>query len=1091
MRHLFIITFLLRVLLLSPDNLSAQSNESTEKFTTETFSGLKFRSIGPALMSGRIADIAIHPQNENIWYIAVGSGGIWKTINSGTTWIPVFDNQGAYSIGCVTIDACNPNVIWAGTGENVGGRHVGYGDGVYRSNDGGITWQNMGLQTSEHISKILVHPENSNIIWVAAQGPLWVKGGERGIFKSIDGGKTWKQTLGDDSWTGATDLAIDPRNPDLLYAATWQRQRTAASFMGGGPGSGIYRSTDSGETWEKLTSGLPSGNLGKIGIAVSPQNPDVIYATIELERRSGGVFRSDNRGSSWTKQSDVVAKGTGPHYYQEIYASPHQFDKVYLMDVRLRISEDGGKTFSRMHHRHTHVDNHAIAFRKSDPNYALLGNDGGLYETFDNMENWKHIANLPVTQFYKIAVDDDLPFYNIYGGTQDNNTQAGPSRTDNVHGISNSDWFITLFADGYQPATEPGNPNIVYSQWQQGNLVRYDKATGEIVYIQPQPEANEDSERFNWDAPVLVSPHQPSRLFFASQRVWRSDNRGDSWTAISDDLTRNQERMTMPLMDKTWSWDAQWDFVAMSDYNTITSLSESPLQEGLLYAGTDDGIIQVTEDGGKGWRKIETGNFPGAPDNAFVNDIKADLFDVNTVYVVLDNHKNGDFNPYVFKSNNRGQSWTSITGNLPGRTLTWRIVQDYVKPDLLFLGTEFGIWFTINGGNEWIQLKGGLPAIAFRDLTIQRRENDLVAASFGRGIYILDDFSALREINEQLTEQEAVLFTPRQSWWYFERQRLGSGKKASQGEAWFVADNPPFGTTFTYYLRDNFETKKQIRQKTEVQLTAENKEIPFPGWEALDEEILEEAPKVWVFITDKTGNFICRIEAPSTKGINRVTWDLTIPSSTAIQNSRPNWQPKGPMVAPGTYSAALFKQSEGEFEPLSNPVNFDIVPLREGTLPGSSPEHTVAFWMELQEVQRTASAATVALQNTLEKVDLLRLALANTQTTPADLEKRLFNIKNELLALDLTMNGSKSKNEIGERLSPTVQSRLNFALSGTSRSTYGPTPAHHRSLEIAREQLSGIREQLDKIRLESIPALEKALQDAKSPWIEGQPIPTD
>ena len=798
------------------------------KLSAKTLEGLKLRNIGPAFMSGRIADVAIDPTRPSTWYVAVGSGGVWKTLNAGTTWTPLFDGEGSYSIGCLTLDPQNPNVVWVGTGENVGGRHVGFGDGVYRSRDGGASWQNLGLKESQHISKIVVHPKNPDVVWVAAQGPLWSRGGERGLYKTTDGGKSWAKVLGAGEWTGVTDVVLDPRDPDLLYAATWQRQRTVAAYVGGGPESGLHRSTDGGRTWEKLTKGLPEGSMGKIGIVLSPQDPDVVYAAIELDRRQGAVYRSTNRGASWEKRSDTVSGGTGPHYYQELYASPHAEGRIYLADVRLQVSDDGGKTFRRVEEKDKHSDNHALSFRRDAPDYLLAGTDGGLYESFDLAKTWRFVSNLPVTQFYKIAVDDAEPFYTVYGGTQDNSTQGGPVRTDSVNGITNGDWFVTLFADGYQPATEPGNPRIMYSHWQNGNLVRVDRITGERVYIQPQGEPGDAPERFNWDAPILVSPHSPSRIYHASQRVWRSEDRGDNWRAISPDLTRNQDRMKLPLMGRQWSWDAAWDLLAMSTFGTITSLAESPKQEGLLYAGTDDGILQVSEDSGKTWRRIELGTLPGVPASAFVNDVKADLFDANTVYVALDDHKTGDFRPHLLKSTDRGRTWISIAGDLPARHLVWRLVQDHVKRGLLFAGTEFGVFFTVDGGSRWVKLGGDVPTIAFRDLAIQRRENDLVCGSFGRGIFVLDDYSALRELSEQALSKPAALFPVRKGWWYVERDPFGETGKASQGAAFFTAPNPPFGAVFTYHLAEGLKSREKKRQEQEKPLVKEGKDTPFP-----------------------------------------------------------------------------------------------------------------------------------------------------------------------------------------------------------------------------------------------------------------------
>ncbi|NRB48934.1 MAG: glycosyl hydrolase [Saprospiraceae bacterium] len=1076
-----LLPFLCMVLMLS----GLQAQEKGDSLLKEgIFSGMKLRNIGPAFASGRIADLAIHPDDDNVWYVAVGSGGVWKTTNAGVTWKSIFDRQYSYSIGCLTIDPNNPHTIWVGTGENVGGRHVGFGDGIYKSMDGGKTWKNMGLKKSEHISKIIIHPENPDVIWVAAQGPLWSKGDERGLYKSTDGGKNWKKVLGDEEWTGVTDIIMDPRNPDQLYAATWQRHRTVASYMGGGPKSGLHRSTDGGETWQRLKTGLPRGNMGKIGLAISPQNPDVLYAAIELNRKQGAIYRSADRGSSWEKRSNAVSGATGPHYYQELYASPHAFDRLYLMDVRIQVSDDGGKNFRRLSEQKKHSDNHAIAFRADDPDYLLIGTDAGIYESFDLAKNWRFIANLPLTQYYKVAVDDAEPFYNIFGGTQDNGSHGGPSRTDLSEGISNREWYKTLGADGHQSATEPGNPNITYAETQQGGLHRIDRITGEQVYIQPQARAGEGFERFNWDAPIVVSPHKPSRLYFASYRVWRSEDRGDSWTPISGDLTRNEERISLPIMGKVQSWDSPWDVNAMSNYNTITSLSESPLQAGLLYAGTDDGIIQVTEDGGQNWKKIEAGSLPGVPATAFVNDIKADLHDVNTVYVALDNHKYGDFKPYLLKSTNKGKSWKSISSNLKDKNMVWRMVQDHVKPELLFAATEKGIFFSIDAGGKWIKLSSNAN-IAFRDLAIQKRENDLVGASFGRGFFVLDDYSPLREISMPQLKEEATLFATRKAWWYRPRSVVGT-----QGASFYTAPNPDFGAVFTYYLSEGYTTKKAERMKAERKLAKGDKDVPFPGWDALQDEMQQSAPKIWLTVKDASGAVVNRIKGPARKGIHRVAWDLRYSSQGGVRlNSRGGgFGGGGFMASPGTYTVSLAKEIDGVITPLSEPKSFEVVPLRKGALPGASPAELTAFRGEMEKLQGALSATSYLLDNSMKKVNAMQLALERSRTESASLTQQLHDLKGQLYDMQELMNGNAAKNEIGERNAPTIRSRMFVGFRGMS-TTYGPTPTHKESVKIAMSELDKMNADLEEISGVKIPALEEELAKTGAPWIEGQALP--
>jgi len=1081
------ILFLLAPLSARPAKKAVPDAAPPSRMTSETFAGLELRGIGPALMSGRIADVAIDPRDRSTWYVAVGSGGVWKTVNAGTTWTPLFDAQASYSIGCVTLDPSRPDTVWVGTGENVGGRHVGYGDGVYRSLDGGKTWENMGLSRSEHIGNIVVHPENSDVVYVAAQGPLWSKGGDRGLFKTEDGGKTWTKLLGDDEYTGVNEVRMDPRDPDVLYAATHQRFRNVAALMNGGPGSGIHKSTDGGKTWRRLTAGLPEEPMGKIGLAISPQEPDVVYAAIELAQRTGGFYRSTDGGESWEKRSDRVAGGTGPHYYQEIFASPHAFDRVYHTDVWLQVTDDGGTTFRPVGEKNKHSDNHAMAFVADDPDYLLVGCDGGLYETFDLGKTWKFHANLPVTQFYKVAVDYDTPFYNVYGGTQDNNTQGGPSRTAAVNGIRNADWFVTLFGDGHQPAVDPTDPDIVYSEWQQGNLVRYDRRTGEMVYIQPQPGADEPLERFNWDAPILISPHDPARLYFASQRVWRSDDRGDSWTPVSGDLSRGRDRLTLPLMGRVWSWDSHWDLFAMSEYGTVTSLAESPVVQGLLYAGTDDGLVQVSEDGGATWRRID--RLPGVADGFFVNDIKADLHDADTVYVVVDRHKDGDFSPYVLKSADRGRTWTSVRGDLPDRHLVWRIVQDHVDPRLLFAGTEFGVFFTIDGGTRWIELTGGVPTIPFRDLAIQRRENDLVGATFGRGFFVFDDYTPLRGLSADALEREAVLFPVRDAPWYVERRPLGGADKASQGDAYFTAPNPPFGAVFTYYLRDGLRTRKEARREAEKPIAAEGGDTPTPGWDALRAEAEEVDPAIVLTVRDADGNVVRRIEGPAKPGFHRVAWDLRYASQVpwTPRKSEDDWLPPfAAMAAPGRYTVSMATRVDGVWTDLGASESFDVVPWRDPALPGATPADAVAFQKRLAELDREVQGAGKSIDETAARLKAIRETLIRSATAGTDLDERVRALERRVSDLRLALSGDPRRDVVNAGGPVPITRRVQVAMMGTRYSLSGPTPTHVRSLDIAAERFAAVDRDLRRLVDVDLPALERDLDAAGVPWTPGR-----
>lgn len=1057
-------------------------NDDKPIFSSSTFKAMELRNIGPAYMSGRIADIAIDQNNPSTWYTAVGSGGVWKTTNAGNTWTPIFDKQAVYSIGDVTIAPSNSNIIWVGTGENNGGRHISFGDGVYKSVDGGQTWNNVGLEKSEHISDIIIHPTNPDIVWVSAQGPLWSGGGERGLYKTTDGGDTWKQVLTPaDKWTGVTSLLIDPRNPDKLYAATWARQRSIAVYVGTNEGAGIHTSDDGGETWTELKTGLPEGNMGKIGMAISPMNPDVLYATIETDNRKGGFYRSADQGASWTKVSDEIGAGTGPHYYQEIFADQHQFDRVYIASNYSKVSDDGGKTWTPINTKRKHVDDHAMAFHPTDPDFVLMGSDGGIYMSHDRMANWRFMANLPLTQFYKVAPDDSKPFYMIYAGAQDNSTQGGPSRTMREEGIKNKDWFLTLGGDGHQPAVEPGNPDIMYSQWQQGNLTRVDMTTKEGVYVKPQPLPGDPAERYNWDAPINVSSHDPARIYFASQRVWRSDNRGDSWTAVSGDLTQDRNRMHMPMMGRTWSVEAGWDLYAMTEFHTIANFSESPVDENILWAGTDDGIIQVTTNGGESWKKIELDDIKGIPATAYVNDIRADLYDPNTVYVALDNHKYGDYKPYLIKSTNLGKKWTSLADDLPAKHLVWRIVQDHVNKDLMFIGTEFGVFFTVNGGIKWVELDGGMPTISTRDVKIQRRENDLVAGTFGRGIYILDDYAPLRALTEKSMQQDALLFAPSRPVKWF---KLDTRHSDSDGDDRFVAENPAHGATLTYFLKDSLLTAKGKRQEAEKKLLEDDKYPKYPSWEAIEAELQEPEPAVYVEIRDNAGDVINRVSGSTKKGLHRITWDMKYSNTTPL--TKKDSKNNGLMALPGTYSATLFKREGATVTQLAEPVQFTLESIYEGALEGASAEEITTYGNALTKAQKRAMSSTTVLKQVKDTMALLRVAIDRTPSNVTQFEAQFASIQSEINDINKAFTGLESRNRKGIKPA-NIMSRLRYARSALN-SSYGPTQQHKDQLGYAEDELSQVIARIKTLHETTLPALQQAVVNEGGPWTAGIPV---
>ncbi|HEX7881050.1 MAG TPA: glycosyl hydrolase [Candidatus Eisenbacteria bacterium] len=1073
------------------DDKPKDDGKPAARLTSSVLSGFKFRSIGPATYSGRVIDIAIHPSDLNTWYVAVACGHLWKTTNHGISWTPMLDDQGSYSFGCVTIDPNDPLTVWVGSGENNSQRSVGYGDGVYLSKDGGTSWNNVGLKNSEHIGMIAVDPRNSKTVYVAAMGPLWNSGGDRGIYKTVDGGTTWERVLDIDENTGFNEVHLDPTNPDVIYATAYQRGRRVWTLVNGGPGSGLHKSTDGGKTWTKLTNGLPKEEMGRLGMAISPKNPRHLTVLVEAANSGGGTFRSDDGGLNWSKAGPYTSGGA--QYYQELVPDPSDDDRLYSMDTFLQVTNDGGKSWERAGEKFKHVDNHAVWIDPGDSDHLLVGCDGGLYETYDRCQSFSFFGNLPITQFYKIAVDNDLPFYNIYGGTQDNYSFGGPSRTTNNHGIVNADWYVTQGGDGFQTQVDPTDPNIVYSQAQHGELTRYDRKSGEGIDVQPQADPGQDTPRWNWDSPLLISPHLHTRLYFAANRLYRSDDRGDNWRPISGDLTRQLDRDTLPLMGRTWSIDAVARHGSTSQYGNIVALAESPKKEGLLYVGTDDGLIQVSDNGGESWRKIEqVGN---VPELTYVSRLTASSHDEGRVYAAFNNMKMGDFKPYLFRSDDRGGSWHSIAGDLPVRGGVWAIVEDPVRPDLLFVGTEFGLYVTFDGGTKWLPMKAGLPVVAVRDIAIQARENDLVLGTFGRSFYVLDDYAPLRALGEKELEAEGATFAVRPALMYFPSSPLGLKDKAFQGEAFYAAPNPPFGAVLTWYLRDERKTRKKLRQESEKALAKEMKPIPRPTWEELTAEGREEDPYVEITIKDAEGQVVRRLKGGAGSGIQRVAWDLRYPAPDPVDLSPPDNSspfgspPAGPVVLPGTYRASFSVVAYGLTTPIGNEQPIEVKALNSGTLAATNPADVAEFRTKTARLQRALLGATSALGEAQRRVDHLKKALVDAPAADPAWAADVRTLDQAFKDLKVRFSGDPVKSAKNFPQPVSLTSRVNRIVEGHWASTSMVTGTLRKNYDIAAADFETALADLHKLIDVELAGLEEKAEKAGAPWTPGR-VPT-
>lgn len=1062
-------------------SIPATAQTKNDSLKNIALPALSFRSVGPAFTGGRVVDIAVNPNNKSEYFVASGHGSLWKTSNNGTSFLPVFDNQGAYAMGAVKIDPLNTNIIWVGTGENNNQNNVIYGDGVYRSEDGGKSWKNMGLKSSEQIGGIAIDYTNSNVVYVAAYGSLRNSGGERGIYKTNDGGRTWRRSLYISEYTGCFEVHLDPRYSNIVYAVAHQRMRKLYTGVGGGSESGIYRSLDSGATWQKMVKGLPAENVGRIGMSISPVNPDIIYALVQAKEGSG-LYRSSDRGSSWSKQSSYIS--AYPFYMQKIYCDTKEAGKIYSMDLLIQVSTDEGKTWKPLGEKFKHVDNHALWIDAADNKHLINGNDGGVYETWDGGQSWNFKNNIPIAEVYKITTDNALPFYNVYAGTQDNSSFTGPSRTINRQGISNCDWYFTQGGDGFETQVDWKDDNIVYAQSQNGYLVRFDKKSGEKLFIQPSSK-DDSAYRFDWDAALLISKFDNKRLYFGGNKLFRTDDRGNSWKTISGDLTKGVPKKMQKLMNRSWSID---EMSTKSSMGQITAIAESPLDENLLYAGSGDGWIHVTNDGGKTWIRSST---PGLPEYARVHNMIASNHNKMVAYAACQNFVDGDYKPYLLKTSDGGKNWQFLNNNLPAKGSTYSIAEDYADADLLFAGTQFGVYTSNNGGREWIPLTNGLPPSAVMDMEIQKRENDLVIGTFGRGIYILDDYSVLRNLKKDTLNKEAILFPVKDAKMFIEASPLGYKGKGFQGENYFTTPNPEPGAVFTYFIRSTPKTLKQKRIDAEKMLQKKGEDIDYPSFETIRKEQDEPESYLLFTVTDEQGNTIRKIKTNATAGVNKIVWNFRYApfSEISVTNNDDGlpWDEPGLgyMVVPGTYKVSLSKFEGGKFTLLSAPQTFNCVALNNTSLPVTDRASVNIFNKKVAELTRAMNGADAFKNSLTAKIPYLKKAVMESANVPVDTYKQILSIQNKLMAVTRKLNGDALRTQYEGAAPPSLKGRVNNIAQSLWRTTAAPTETFKQNYDVAASQFADVLASLQQID-DEIKQLEQTLEKYGAPYTPGR-----
>jgi len=983
-------TFLLAVI------FALASGTSQAAVDPELLQGMAARAIGPAAVSGRISAIDAVGSDPNHIVIGAATGGVWISKNGGLTWTPVFDDQPVASIGAVAINQANPDIIWVGTGEGNTRNSTSIGGGVFKSIDGGKTWALMGLAASERINRIALHPTNPDIAYVAALGTLWSENEERGVFKTMDGGKSWNKILYADTRTGATDVKIDPFNPEKIYASLWQHRRWPWFFKSGGPGSGMYISWDGGSNWKRKTEddGLPVGELGRITFAPSPAQRGRVYALVEADKSA--MLRSDDGGESWVRTNEDPNIAVRPFYYTEVAADPDNADRVYNIASILSVSIDGGKTFEVnpviaccAPSNTIHIDNHAFWINPNDSRHLIIGNDGGIAISSDRGETWRFVRNLPLSQFYHIAVDDEQP-YHVYGGLQDNGSWRGPAEVWDNAGIRNLHWQEVGFGDGFDTLPDPENARRGYVMSQGGHLYTWNLDTGEQAMIRPAPPEPGVELRFNWNAGIAQDPFDAATIYFGSQFVHKSTDRGATWTLISGDLTSNNPEW------QTYkeSGGLTYDVTAAENFTSIVSIAPSPLEAGTIWVGTDDGRVHVTRDGGQNWTRIDTGA-KGVPSGTWVPMITASPHDAGTAFIVFDNHRRGDMRPYAFRAQAYGRNWENlITGDITGYALS--IVQDHIEPALLFLGTEFGLFVSTDGGGQWLKFTAGVPTVSVMDLAIQRRENDLVLGTHGRSVYVLDDYSALRGLNDSVLQRRLGILavTPGQQ---YSASASPSTRFTGSGE--FRADNEPYGVMVTFVASGDdlphpdpeAERERAARQRAAGTHEKSNGNPSEP-----------KPPKVEMTVLNAAGETVRQQKFTVHQGVNRIVWNMrhdgVRPLPGADAPKLEDGLPDGPEVPPGEYRVQL-SLSTANGESVTSATGVSVLRDPRSTVTEEARKRNYEALLSLQALEEAAVAAVERISHARTDTDTVIGLIEQRRQPGADLDEPLKALNDQAIEI--------------------------------------------------------------------------------------------